>query len=995
MLGQWDEPTCELTDDKGALSYCNLYPDLQSLFCDGNECTLESQARLCQNHYNVNRYTSFVPESSSEEEEEEQEEKGEQEEEEEEGERLKKPIQGGGRDEKGVRKPGMPWSRPELMHPCSEDPPVFHIDDVATACEGTSSNAECTLECVAGYVPAPANFVLDATIVPGHYSFELAVTNMLKAGGDKAKCIGDAWDNDARDVRQCVPVPCPDWVSGDSYSPVLASTGFYVHSGCECNERLSGEITATQSAPYFAQTCAPNKCVVPPIDLGRSDKTPPVASWVGENCALDATDVHHGTVCTIVPSKGWTCTSPGRCIGEHFENKAVCTPNDCTVSVFADASEEPGSFGEGIAHWNVDSCRSGASDVTHLTKCEISPEFGYNCVSPGECYAEEFANEATCEAYSCSRPSNNEVMTTKHGKTWKRLDAYVFNEVDLRAPDRYFDVQVKCAPGFVGTPQINVCTEGTDSQYYVHGCNLDSDGDGIADDDEECENDPHKVESGICGCHKVDKDAETGHVNCATSEGIGLDRAFDGSHFYTLVTKSWTEKNAQSWKQAEVGTEFSTSEGGSTWLELNNGWSEKHEYGATEDNYAFSQIAETGLLFSKTFIIDQPVLAFQAGLGTMGTTIQLMTQAADGTFTRVRKELTPVGPVQEHFWDVSGMFQEHAQIVLTNSVDGALVYVNNMRMFHSEQGCIAECMTIVRSEHHDGIAFMGENEEQSMYLPVNKDTFEASEQELYCRDTFTGRLSFGAAPGAPFSGGFPDGIKYDNIDLDRMPSCIMIRVINDEKIEIAVTALSRRFQYSTLYAPEGIDSSSLHCVYPTKQPRCIDYFGILMNMRSAQMTCQEKIPAIVCVETALSLKCPLKANNLCGKEKMERDLLSCCDKDGNHPNNGCLNRRRLGHGIQISADTVLDADAAEHCARSCLKQPDDIACVGWRLEEGNNQCLVAYKCHLDSSPTTKAMGLKKAIWNLKTPDTNPFEGLRIGPHGGKKDTEAPFAAEAV
>jgi len=282
-----------------------------------------------------------------------------------------------------------------------------------------------------------------------------------------------------------------------------------------------------------------------------------------------------------------------------------------------------------------------------------------------------------------------------------------------------------------------------------------------------------------------------------------------------------------------------------------------------------------------------------------------------------------------------------------------------------------------------------------MYLPVNKDTFEASEQELYCRDTFTGRLSFGAAPGAPFSGGFPDGIKYDNIDLDRMPSCIMIRVINDEKIEIAVTALSRRFQYSTLYAPEGIDSSSLHCVYPTKQPRCIDYFGILMNMRSAQMTCQEKIPAIVCVETALSLKCPLKANNLCGKEKMERDLLSCCDKDGNHPNNGCLNRRRLGHGIQISADTVLDADAAEHCARSCLKQPDDIACVGWRLEEGNNQCLVAYKCHLDSSPTTKAMGLKKAIWNLKTPDTNPFEGLRIGPHGGKKDTEAPFAAEAV
>jgi hypothetical protein len=954
MLGQWDAPTCEVTDMVGALRYCNLYPRLQNTFCGGNTCTTDAQARVCQNNWNTFGSVSTT------------------------------------RDENGLRKDGQPWGDASNMHPCASDPSISNMDEAATTCEGTASNTECTVACDAGFVPASVGLVLSS--IPGLQNFTDDVNSNLEAGGDKAKCIGDAWNNDAEDVRQCIPVSCPRWVSDDDFSPILASAGSTVTSGCECHPRLSGDILPTQTAPYFSQTCAPNDCTIPPIFLGRSDGLPSVASWTGENCALDATDVHHGTVCTIVTNPGWTCTSPGRCIAQQFEHEASCTPLDCHVPEFPAAPTNPGLYGEGIANWNNDRCRSGVTDVTHMMSCTITPEFGYDCVSPGECYAEVFANtDAKCEAYSCTRPLTEE-METKHGDKWNRLDAYEINEVDLRAANRYFDVQVKCAAGYVGTPEVSVCTGGADSQYYIHGCNLDSDLDGHADDDEECENDPLKTEAGLCGCQESDLDELTGEVNCATSTGIGMDAAFDGNHFYKTETKSWAAKEANSWKQAVVGTEFSAASGGATWVKLADSWLERGEYGATEHNYAFSQSPETGKMFSATFIVDEPVLAFQSGLGAVGATVQLMTQADDGRFTRVRKELAPTGPVQQHMWDVSGMFQEHAQLVITNPVDGERMYFNNVRMFHSEQGCIAECMTIVRSAHHDGIAFMGEDEAKSMYLPVNKNTFDSAKQELYCRDTFTGRISFGAALGAPFAGGLPEGMTYGNIDLARLPSCLMIRIIDDSSIEIAVTATSRRFQYSTQYIPDNISpasddmKSSLHCVYPTTQPRCIDYFGILMNMQSAKMMCSEVAPAVVCVETALSFKCPLKADVLCGKEKMERDLLSCCDKDGNHPNNGCLNRRRLGHNIQISPDTILDMDAAEACARSCLKQPDDATCVGWRLEEDSDKCKIAYECHLEKDYINNealVFGLEKQVWHLKTPETNPFAGKQVGPNGGK------------
>jgi len=1087
--GQWNSPTCEVTNTAGALRYCNLYPDLMNAFCGGSTCTSRTHARSCQNHYNNHG-------------------------------------NGEGRDENGLRVTGMPWGAPNAMHPCTSDPVISNLDGSLTQCDApsTASNTECTITCEAGFVPVkeheatvldtpeasrsyssvwsnnaigsghamsrlnsgqawstsgkPAGsymtidlgetkvvtgvvtqprtgntnsqrvtaytvscsidgttYVQDDTVysgnqqgesastmvtnslttalscryvrltvvsyyghmsmradvmtggavsgTPGHQDFADYVDASIADGGAQAKCIGNSWTNDAVDTRYCAAFVCPDWVTSDDWAPVLSSSGSQVQSGCTCHSRLEGVITATQTPPYFTQTCAPKDCTVPAIELGRvPEKAASVGGWAGSDCGAiggGKSDVKHGTICTITPNYGWTCTSPGRCIAEQFEQAAGCTPNNCVVPTFADAPVEPGSFGEGIESWNNNECRSGAS-VVHETVCEITPEFGYTCVSGKECYAQVFDNEAKCETYECTRPSD-EVMTTKHGKTYNRLDAYVFNEADLRAAHRYWDTTVTCAPGFVGSPQVSVCDGGPDSQYYITGCNIDTDGDGVADDDEQCENDSAKTLAGICGCLEVDYDADTGLVNCATVPGLGL-AGIEDNQYYTAVTKSWVRKEKQNWKQPVVGVDHSTTAGSTSWLVAAKTWQEDNMYGAMEDNYAFSQSPSTGKIFTATFVITESIMAFEAGLGSDTATVTLMTVAEDGTFTRVRKQVTATGPVIEYFWDVSGMAQESAMVVVENPTDGQIMYFNHLRMFHSEQGCIAECMDIVRSEHMNGIAFNMEDESHSMYVPVNTDNFKADTQQLYCRDTMTGRLSAGAAPGTPFAGGLPEGMKYDNLDIvSRLPSCLMIRIIDDNTVEIAVTADSRRFQYTTRYAPEGIESNSLHCVYPTKQPRCLDYFGILMNLKRASMFCEDVAPSVVCVETALAAKCPLSADVLCGKEKMDRDLLSCCDKDGNHPNNGCLNRRRLGNAIKVSDDLTLDADTAEACARSCLKQPDDITCLAWRIDDFSNECKLARECHLQNDPEVANLELSKFEWNLVTPESNPFEGRQVGPKG--------------
>jgi len=398
----------------------------------------------------------------------------------------------------------------------------------------------------------------------------------------------------------------------------------------------------------------------------------------------------------------------------------------------------------------------------------------------------------------------------------------------------------------------------------------------------------------------------------------------------------------------------------------------------TADHTYWSQGHGTGTQMTLSFTISKSTLAFQAGYGMEGTTISLMTKdKADGSFSDMRRQIRPVtDTLQEYFWDVSGMAQEEAVLVIEKLVDDPHVFVNNVRLLNQAPGCIAECLVIEKDdEHADRLRFMG-----MQYSPVNHGTsFSDETSALYCAHDDTGLKSAGATIGPKFNQ-FPDGMTDKNLGMAiNFPSCIMVRELDDKTFDIAVEHGAQRFSYSNLNVPDGVLSSSLHCVYPTSQPRCIAYHGILVGVRQTDLHCSERAPLPPCTETVLNKFCPIEADILCGDSKKVRDALKCCDQSNNLPGS-CMARRRLGASlktIRFSEDKVTDKDMAEECARACLKQADTTKCLAWRLDDFDNSCKLASKCFVDSAPEVNNLGLKHNRWNLMSADSNPLEGQTV------------------
>merc|ERR1719272_2160302 len=105
------------------------------------------------------------------------------------------------------------------------------------------------------------------------------------------------------------------------------------------------------------------------------------------------------------------------------------------------------------------------------------------------------------------------------------------------------------------------------------------------------------------------------------------------------------------------------------------------------------------------------------------------------------------------------------------------------------------------------------------YEPASQGTSFTDDNDVlyYAKDT-TDMLSVGATPGALFASNFPEGFAYDNLAMERLPSCIMVRKIPGDisTYQVAVEAGQRRFAFTQ----HGNDDS-LHCVYQTEKPQCI------------------------------------------------------------------------------------------------------------------------------------------------------------------------------
>jgi len=593
---------------------------------------------------------------------------------------------------------------------------------------------------------------------------------------------------------------------------------------------------------------------------------------------------------------------------------------------------------------------------------ELSGNAASTCIADdGQSTASYQGHSVICTAITCRMP-DTETRTTKHGTTWSRNDGY--DIVETSAARLSWQVTAKCASGFAGTAVVKQCSGGP--EYSISGCNLDTDGDGVSDDDEDCYDNPEKTGSAyLCGCNLADYD--TGYANCPTQQQIGMG----ASVFYTVDTVQWDAKPRPEDGQNGVVPEFTAPAGVYSSVRLDPlFWTQEGTYLATDASQVWSSAEGTGKLTSHSFVISSSSLAFQAGYGGGGASIKLMTPAEDGTMS-VRLQFNLIQhEIREVLWDMSGLLNEAAVIVIEKGgVDR--MYVNNIRMFDTEPGCLSSCLTIEPAGDAalNLLSIMG-----TTYGPAYQGTsFKDDHGTIYCSLNDDGSISSG---GGPFAQSFPVGFEYHKLGMGRLPTCMMIYKLADENTyHISVGEGTRRFSFSD---SSGGDSNSLFCVYSTQQPSCIGYSNLLGNMAHADMHCSEVLPMYSCTETALSTQCPMAADAPCGDRKTQRDVLACCARGENIASCIGHTRRRLGASIRFSEDHVLDPDVARSCARACQQSNgSEKKCFAWRVDGSNMECKLSLKCYPESYPEVTSHGLSKKRWNLLDKGLNPFEGLTV------------------
>merc|ERR1711939_1166500 len=176
---------------------------------------------------------------------------------------------------------------------------------------------------------------------------------------------------------------------------------------------------------------------------------------------------------------------------------------------------------------------------------------------------------------------------------------------------------------------------------------------------------------------------------------------------------------------------------------------------------------------------------------------------------------------------------------------------------------------------------------------------------------------------------------------------------------------------------------SLYCVHPTKKPRCTAFGGILKSDSRLGLICDSMPAEPSCLDNVISQLC--KDDVLCGADKAARDVMTCCDKNGNKPGKGCTagrrRRRRLGSSLKIDGK-LQKGKTTEECAAMCLMHNDGLAthkdgCVAWRLNDFSGTCEIATTCY------PKKAGKSPESWHVfkgVSPFKPPFS-LKFGSDG--------------
>jgi hypothetical protein len=358
-------------------------------------------------------------------------------------------------------------------------------------------------------------------------------------------------------------------------------------------------------------------------------------------------------------------------------------------------------------------------------------------------------------------------------------------------------------------------------------------------------------------------------------------------------------------------------------------------------------------------------------------------------------------------WDLSQFIGETAVIEVADADTDAAVKVDEFTFFNDAHACLPGCMDIVPAVLEDGSTSFHFEKDHTPYVLV-KATNDNGDG-VYCRQ---GPVAEGGSRIGPGVGtmtltndrnGNVAHVNMGNLQATAIPRCLQISLrgshfaISTAENQLGVDSVPRTFAFAPRAnghiswddTDDGVQShrewvdedgntdpgwqpgeaienlfrhNSIHCVYDTLKPRCLDYSKPAVAFKPRKrMMCDSFFAETTCLDQCLSIHCPAEESleAPCGRSNAFTTCSNCCDNNTNVAS-GCFRRRRR---LRQAAAAVAEGGgmlsySVNECAGACL---DDMSCIGYQHDDGT--CLLTSHCD-KSVPEGGSMTWVKGTWHV-------------------------------
>lgn len=790
------------------------------------------------------------------------------------------------------------------------------------------------------------------------------------------RCNADeSWDEVV-----CTPIPCFDYrVANSDKSAAASITGVTTDTAdVLCDSGYSGSATTTcePGSRFSSVECRANPCVPYQIQFSNMASASAITGVTGNvvsfRCDRGWSAAVAGTFFTV---HDWrtTCQAGCRdCDGDGQFTRQRCDPNPCIQTSVPHSDHAPRP---------QDSCPAGTTRRNHqYANADGSPNC--QCVENGDaCESGMGSRGANCIVDRRCDSGPIEGVTTE--STTVTCDAGYSKYGEWGSPskaditDRHIIAQqITCnptdeSPGFFDTATClpNPC----DPISVAHSNKQDTSIRGNTDDTVNVE------------CHsgyEIFDGGEGGRTSAAT--------LCQTNGTFTWVACAPVSRVGVVMRNARDTPRITGTDGAGNAI-----WS--YSMGTVNVDYfsdpLLSALAATESYVSTMFKITSDTISFMTsgGSAAAGSIVISLYTDFEGSYLaakdsdrlggshsmvafqgtkRLSHEPVPGGryPVT---WEVAGLLGRKAAITVVDNDPSGVVSFDDLRMYHTETGCLPECLMIRHAPclaqyavQEAGMTCLYFNGNNQPYVPQKK---AAHGLVQFCQ---YGLGPFGENGQASLRSGWPEGISHERLEMfNHLPVCVFVQIIGPTTFGFALSPEDPIFVLDSRNT-ESSASDQLHCLYETTKPRCASFAGTLKERTQHNLFCVEIDPEPSCMEIVMDKKCGI-AGKFCGAnensepDKKTLDLLECCNSADNGNGKMCLESasRRLTEAVESVRHD--DVDSAAACAEVCLRHANGPmgggdACVAWRLNKAG-KCKIATDCMF--SARADVLLVAKQHWN--------------------------------